>query len=103
MIGNSECSDNFQSRPPVSIDLYTGVVSEMTLHLAGVEAQIWAATYGAAYAVRVIQGAPGHVSSTDAIEIANTAVAEYRAIVDAVASLEPSTPPQRRPWWPPWG
>lgn len=75
----------------------------MTLHLAGVEAQIWASTYGAAYAIRIIQGDPAHAASMEAIEIANRAVTEYRAIDDAVATLEPSTPPQKRRWWPPWG
>jgi hypothetical protein len=72
----------------------------MPLQLEGVEAQIWASAYGAAYVMRIAQGLPGHVASTDAIEIANTAVAHYSAIAEAVSSFEPNTPPpkRRRKW-----
>ncbi len=101
MIGEFKGAGRFVGVLATARDLYTGVVGDMTLHLAGLEAQIWASTYGAAYAVRIIQGDPAHAASMEAIEIANTAVAEYRAIVDAVGSLEPSRPPQSR-WWPPW-
>jgi len=69
--------------------------------LDGIEAQIWASAYGAAYVVRTTQGEPGHAASTRAIEIANEAVAHYTAIVEAVATLsEPPEPakPKRRFW-----
>lgn len=75
----------------------------MTLYLEGIEAQIWAAAYGSAYALRALQGVPGHQASTEAIEVANGAVGHYTAIVEAVATLEPSQPPPRKrrkllPW-----
>ena len=68
----------------------------MTLKLEGIEAQIWTATYGSAFSLRTFQGHPGHQASTEAIEIANAAVAHYTAIVEAVAELESSRPPKKR-------
>jgi hypothetical protein len=78
-----------------------GVATAMAVHLDGIEAQIWAAAYGSAYALRHIQGEPGRSSSTEAIAIANAAVAHYSAIAQTSTMMAETLPKKRRrllPW-----